>query len=92
MERAQYACMIIGILVAVYGLVSIIKKMPPMVNTKDIKEENLTFYGAAIGSGCLILGIYWAAWSFLLFSPVALMAGSIIIIAGILLVEIRVRR
>lgn len=92
MERAQYACLVIGIIVAVYGLVSIIRKSPPMVNAKDIRPENLPFYGTAIGSGCVILGVFWAAWSILLFSPSMLILGSVVIIAGILMVEKRVRK
>lgn len=92
MEQAQYTCLVIGIIVAVYGLVSIIKKRPPMVNAKDIRPENLPFYGAAIGSGCVILGLFWAAWSVLLFSPSVLLLGSVVVIAGILIVEKKVRK
>lgn len=92
MEQAQYTCLVIGIIVAIYGLISIIKKSPPMVNAKDIKPENLPFYGTAIGSGCVILGLFWAAWSILLFSPSVLIGCSAVIIAGILIVEKRVRK
>lgn len=92
MEKAQYACMAIGIVVAVYGLISIVRKSPPMVNAKDINPEKLSYYSTAIGSGCLILGAYWTAWSIFLFSPTVLLVGSIVVIAGILMVETRARK